>query len=184
MFVGDYLFNNMGRIGSDKIDESETAVHNVRYGNHVTANYFSDKPLNHPVEFAASQPGVVYNGYAGEGIPGAVIDESSKLISDMLDVRPKQQLEVFQRTYASVPFMGRGPGNADVESRLRVGKSVFIPKGEGTVTSMSFSDVAIRPLEKGAEERVKDPSNMVEELALPGWVRGGANTRENAGNRK
>jgi len=177
--VSDYMFNNLGRIGSDKIDESQKAVHNVRYANRMMADYFSDRGSNHTVQFAASYPGMNFSGIAhGNGTNAAVVDDSSKLFNGMKQSRPAEPQQLHQRIYATVPYMGRGAGNPDVESRLRTGRSVFVPKGESTVTSKSFADVALYPVDREMKKRVEDPSNTVEEAALEGWVRGGANTRE------
>ena len=40
--VTDYMFNNMGRIGNDKIDQSQKNVHNTKFANHMLADYFSE----------------------------------------------------------------------------------------------------------------------------------------------
>ena len=42
----------------------------------------------------------------------------------------------------------------------------------------SFVDPRAYPLEKGLVERAQDGSQVIQELAMDGWVRGGSSTRE------
>ena len=76
--VTDYLFNNLGRIGNDKIDESQKTVHNTRFANHMLSDYFSDNLSDKHVNFATKQPSVQFSGLAhGNGLSGLVIDANS-----------------------------------------------------------------------------------------------------------
>ena len=65
----DYMFNNMGRLGSDPEDSSQKTVYNTRFSNYMLANYFSDNQQT-PVEFSTQQPALIIDGtWQGPGPP-------------------------------------------------------------------------------------------------------------------
>ena len=79
--VKDFMFHNMGRIGNDKIDQSQQTVHNTRFANHMLSDYFSENVSDNHVKFATNQPSMNFNGLAhGSGINSLVLDESSALL--------------------------------------------------------------------------------------------------------
>lgn len=177
--VTDYLFNNLGRIGNDKIDESQRTVHNTRFANHMLSDYFSDNLSDKHVNFATKQPSVHFSGLAhGNGLSGLVIDANSKLTIQTEQQRTGEKIQLHQRAFATVPYLGRGSCNPELESKLLKGQDIFEKKSESTVTEKSFADVSLYPVDSKMKKQVEDASNTVEEAALKGWVRGGINTRE------
>jgi hypothetical protein len=80
------------------------------------------------------------------------------------------------RPFLSVPFMGTGRGNADVESMLLHPEQVRQGKECGTVTEQSFDGVFV-PLIKTVRENIQNPKNLVEEAAANSWIRGGLPSR-------
>ena len=91
--------------------------------------------------------------------------------------RPGEKIQLHQRPFATIPYLGRGSCNPEIESKLLKGQDVFQKKSEGTVTEKSFEEVSLYPVDSEMKRRVTDASHTVEEAALDGWVRGGANTR-------
>ena len=176
--VSSYLFNNAGRIGDDVTDQSQKNVYNTRFANHTLSNYFSDKMSNSHVNFATNQPAVMFSGTAhGGGLTGSVVDAESILMLKPEQDHAVEKLQLFQRPFATVPFLGRGSCDPALESQLLHGEMVSDKKSASTIMDKSFSQYALYPTDKKMEERVNNAANSVEEAALDGWVRGGMTTR-------
>jgi hypothetical protein len=177
--VSPYLFNNTDRIGSDKIDQTQNNVHNTRYANHNLASFFSENTSSQHVDFAVQQPTMSFSGIShGNGLNGNVIDHESNLIIQTEQTKPFEKLQLFQRPFATVPYLGRGSCDPDLESQLQHGEVVAGKKSVSTIMDKSFSQYQMYPTDDKMEERVNNASYTVEEAALDGWVRGGKSTRE------
>jgi len=177
--VSHYLFNNTDRIGSDKNDQTQNNVHNTRYANHSLASFFSENTSSQHVNFAVQQPTMTFSGIShGNGLNGNVIDDESNLVIKTEQTKPFEKLQLFQRPFASVPYLGRGSCDPALEAQLQHGEVVAGKKSVSTIMDKSFSQYQLYPTDDKMEERVNDASYTVEEAALDGWVRGGKSTRE------
>ena len=81
------------------------------------------------------------------------------------------------RPFLSVPFMGSGRGNSDVESMLIHAEQVRQGKECGTVTEQAFDGV-FEPLIKPVRDSIQNPEHLVTESAAKGWIRGGIPSRQ------
>ena len=106
------------------------------------------------------------------------IDNESNLIIKAEQQRPFEKLQLFQRPFSTVPYLGRGSVDPNLESQLRLGEAVTDRKSTSTIMDKSFNEYSLQPTDDKMENYVSDPSNTVEEAALDGWVRGGMTTRE------
>jgi hypothetical protein len=177
--VSSYLFNNADRIGSDSTDLSQRNVSNTRFANHTLSNYFSDKTSDSHIQFATKQQAVMFSGIThGNGLHGSVVDAESILKLKTEQEHAIEKLQLFQRPFATVPYLGRGSCDPTIESQLLMGEMVSDKKSASTIMDKSFSQYALYPTDQKMEERVKNPANTVEEAALDGWVRGGMTTRD------
>ena len=60
-----YTFNNMGRIGSDTVDNSQQNLYNTRFSDYLLANYHGENnSIDTQVKFASQQPTFVATGIA------------------------------------------------------------------------------------------------------------------------
>lgn len=177
--VSPYLFNNTDRIRSDKNDQTQNNVHNTRYANHNLSSFFSENTSSQHVDFAVQQPTMTFSGIShGNGLNGSVIDTESNLVIKTEQTKPFEKLQLFQRPFASVPYLGRGSCDPALESQLQHGEVVAGKKSVSTIMEKSFSQYQMYPTDNKMEERVNNASYTVEEAALDGWVRGGKSTRE------
>jgi hypothetical protein len=178
MFSTDYPidYNNVARIGLDQVSNTQRQIQNSRYMNHMLAANFSESLTNDTVQFASQQPAMTLNGLAnGTGLNGVIVDADSALTIGAEQERPLERLQLMQRPFATIPYLGKGSVNPDLESQLLQGESVFEKKGIATVMTQSFMPYIANPVSCGA-----DSSFEVEEYALGGWTRGGINSREAA----
>lgn len=176
--LNEFPFNNTGRIGLDNTDNTQRNMSNTRYANYTLENHFGGTNSSNHVKFATSAPTINFRGSIGGGLPSAGIDNDSNLLIKAEQQRAFEKLQLNQRAYATVPYLGRGPSNAVVESKLQQGEQVTEKKSTSTVMEKQFIDYSKYPLTKKISDRVNNPAYSIEEAALDGWVRGGLPSRE------
>jgi hypothetical protein len=177
--ISSYTFDNMSRIGLDQCNKSQTDIQNVASCNYTLQNYFaSDCSMKKPIELATTQPGIMYNGGYNSGAGGCNIDESSKLLIGTIQTHPKSHIDLFQRPFATVPYLGRGSVNPVIESQIQQGESIINKRSVNHLSEKSYIKYHQTPLLASVKERVTNPVNSVEGVASEGWIRGGVPSRE------
>ena len=163
------MFNNMGRIG---VDGSQRNISNTRYADYTVDRLFGEDAH---VQFATSAPTINFRGTLG-GLPGSAIDVDSLLMIKADQQRAFEKLQLIQRPFATVPYLGRGAIDPALESQLRNGESASERKSVSTVSEKTYVEY---PIMDSVRDRVTNPTYSVEESALDGWVRGGQASRAN-----
>lgn len=141
-------------------------------GKYATRNLVPDArevnpiSLDNPVTYARE----------GYGSNNADIDYESMLKNQPEFKNNRTLIRSQARPFLSVPFMGTGRGNSDVESMLLHSEQVRQGKECGTVTETSFDGV-FEPLIKVVRDNIQDPKHLVTEVAANGWIRGGLPSR-------
>ena len=177
--LNSYLFNNISGIRSDMTDQTQQNIQNTRFGAYTVSNYFSENPSDYQMKFASSQPGLyVSDGGVSGGIAPSVIDIESRLFTPAAD----HAVQLFQRPFATVPYLGRGSGDPTLESRLQQGEMVADKKSVSTISELSYIDYSTYPMMDSLKQKIGNPANSVQELAMDGWVRGGVSAREMVAN--
>lgn len=177
--VSSYTFQNMSRIGLDDCNKSQTDIQNVASCNYQTQNYFaSDCSMKNPISLATSQPGIMYNGGYNTGAGGCNIDNSSKLLIGSIQTHPKCHIDLFQRPFATVPYLGRGSVNPVMESQIQQGEQIVNKKSTSNLSEKSYIKYHHTPLLPAVQQRISNPANQIENVASDGWVRGGVPSRE------
>lgn len=172
------MFNSQGRLGADQTDATQQNLQNTRFANYMLSSFFSDSASDAHVMFATQQPAMMSSSTVhGGGLSGAAIDTDSRLTIHQQTERSLGRLQLMQRPFLTVPYLGRGSRDPTLESQLLQGEMVAEKKSVGTVMDKSFMGYTMYPADTVAEGRNNDPRSMVEEAALDGWVRGGAPSR-------
>jgi hypothetical protein len=175
--VSGYTFQNMSRIGLDDCNKSQTDIQNVASCNYTTQNYFaSDCSMKNPINLATSQPGIMYNGGYNSGSGGCNIDDSSKLQIGSIQTHPRCHIDLFQRPFATVPYLGRGSVNPIMESQIQQGEQIVNKKSTSNLSEKSYIKYDQTPLLPAVQEKIKNSS--IESDASQGWIRGGVPSRE------
>jgi len=175
--VSNYLFDNMTRIGNDSCDRSQRNVQNLNSANYVLENYYPACPMEKAIDFATNQPNVFFNGSHQVGIGGCNIEQNSELQFSAIS-KPKCRISLFERPFATVPYLGRGPSNAVLESQIQQGDYVTNKKSVNTTSEISYINHSNYPLIPSIQATVANPANLVEGVAADGWIRGGLPSRE------
>jgi hypothetical protein len=178
-FVTNYSFDNMSRIGNDSCFQDQTTIQNMQYANYNLENYFAkDCTMKIPIKLATSQPGIMYNGTSPVGSGGCVVDESSKLLFGEGDTHIKSKIDLFQRPFATVPYLGRGSVDPVLESQMQQGEMITNKRTVTGLPEKSYLKYTNTPLQPNIQNRVTNPAYCVESVASQGWIRGGIPSRE------
>ncbi len=177
--ITNYTFENMSRIGNDSCALDQESVQNVNACNYLLQNFFiGDCNMKTPIGLATSQPGVFFNGPSNVGSGGCVVDDNSKLSIGSLQTHPKCKLELFQRPFATVPYLGRGAGNSVLESQIQQGEAITNKRSITKLGERSYINYHNTPLIPDVKDRVTNPAYCVESSASEGWIRGGLPSRD------
>jgi hypothetical protein len=178
-YVSDFTFNNMANIGNDPCCQDINSIENVSSCNYLLQNYFiKDCSMNNAKTLATSQPCINYSGTMGSDICGSNIDDSSKLLIGTIQTHPKCKIDLFQRPFATVPFLGRGSVDPILESQIQQGEAITNKRSVTHLTEKSYIKYSNTPLIPEMKQNIQNPSLMIESLANDGWIRGGLPSRE------
>ena len=177
--VSSYTFDNMSRIGSDVCYQDQETIQNIQACNYTLQNYFADDcTMRKPIDLATTQPGIMYNGPSSVGSGGCVVDTSSKLLLGGLVTHPRCKIDLFQRPFATVPYLGRGSVDPILESQIQQGELLTNKRSITRLPEKSYMKYTSTPLLSDIKDRVTNPAYCVEGVASEGWIRGGLPSRE------
>ena len=177
--VSSYTFDNMSRIGNDSCYLDQESIQNINACNYLLQNYFaSDCSMKRPIDLATSQPGIFYNGGYNTGAGGCNIDDNSNLMLGSIQTNPKCRIDLFQRPFATVPFLGRGSVCPILEAQMQQGETNTNKRTITQLSEKSYLSYSETPLLPDIKERMTNPAYSVEGVASEGWVRGGVPSRE------
>ena len=175
--TSNYTFYNMNRMEDDKTTQTQKELQNDRYSTYTTTNYFSENTKDAQIKFATEQVAVIPNSVTGSGVGSNSIIDESALIIEKEKARNLGRLNLMQRQFLTVPYLGRGSADPTLELQLLEGEPITEKKSTSTVMTQSFMGYSLYPTNDDMENRTSDAKYTVEESAMSGWVRGGADTR-------
>jgi|TARA_B100000315_G_scaffold256195_1_gene301525 hypothetical protein len=140
----------------------------------VANNFHCECKIPDVVRVATNVPQMTFRD--GYGVAGCVIDDDSNLRVGKTRKYPKCPNQLFARPYATVPYMGRGPGNPDVELEILTGESTTQKRQCNVLSGVTIPNF-FTPLIPHIKENIQKPENIIPEAALDGWIRGGAPSR-------
>ena len=176
MSLVDSIFNNISRIGSDNSDLTNRSIQNTNASNYMLQNYSVYSPESSALNLAVSQPNVFFNGTPAGGINSNYIDDNSNLKLTKIS-KAKERTNDQERLFTTVPYLGKGINNVDVESNIKNGDLNSNRKTQDPNSEVSHISYSYYPLLPSIEATVNNPVNLVEGVAAPGWIRGGIPSR-------
>jgi len=175
--VSNYTFFNNTRLENDNCSIDQRNIQNMNSSNYMVENYYPSCPMTSAIKFATNQPSVFYNGSHQLGIDGCNVNTNSELKLTNL-TRPKCKINLLERPFLTVPYLGRGSCNVELESQLLQGDMLINKKSVNTTSETSHIKYRHYPLIPSIESTVTNPENLVEDSAAEGWIRGGVPSRE------
>ena len=177
--VSDYTFLNMGRIGLDKCSLSETEKQNVKNADYTLTNHFSaDCSMTKPMDLALSQPSMFYKGSHQVGMGGCNIEQNSSLLLGSQLTHGSEKITLNERQFKTVPYLGKGRGDVDLESQLTQGESLINKKSVNPSSEVSYITYKNYPLIPSVADSIANPSAQIEDNADANWIRGGLPSRD------
>lgn len=177
-YLSSYTFNQLSRGGNDDEYLDQRAIQNLNGSNYLLQNYFAeDTTMQKPIHFALMQPNMFYKGTNGIGQNGYNIEENSKLTIGSLQTHPKCRIDLVQRPFVTVPFLGRGSVDPVMESQIMQGETYTNKKSYNQLSEVSYLPLSNTPLIPSIQETITNPVFLVEDTST-GWVRGGLPSRE------
>jgi hypothetical protein len=174
-----YTFDTMSRIGNDQCCVDQNTLQDVAACNYMTQNFFaSDCSMKNPIALATTQPGIMYNGGYNVGAGGCNINANSNLTIGTIQTHPKCRIDLFQRPFATVPYLGRGAVNPIMESQIQQGEQIVNKKSVNPLTEKSYIKYHHTPLLPAVKESIANSSKKIESDASEGWIRGGVPSRD------
>jgi hypothetical protein len=178
-YVSNYTFDKLSRIGDDSCCIDQNTIQNIAQNNYLLQNYFaSDCSMKKPIELAVSQPGIFYRGGFNSGAGGCNIDDSSNLQIGSIQTHPRCHVDLFQRPFATVPYLGRGAVNPVVESDILQGELGINRQSVNFTNEANYSSRVFVPLLPEVQRQINNPARSIEDSASHGWVRGGIPCRD------
>lgn len=174
-YVSDYTFNGMSRMGNDACCIDQNSIQNVAACNYTLQNFFTgDCNMSGARALAVSQPCINYSGAYGMAATGCNVDDSSRLLIGQLQTHPKTRLDLFGRTFATVPFLGRGSVDPVLESQIRQGEGVTNKRSHTLLAEKNYAAYNNMPMIPEVQQHMQ-----YRNMALAnGDTRGGVASRE------
>lgn len=170
---GDMVINSFTRLRDDACDVDQRMRDSAGPGAYTTRNLVPSAMTALRTEI----PNPTLLGREGFGFNNRAMDEDSRLrINATQEGRFRAPLHVQSRPFATVPMMGRGKGEPDIESSLIYSDWARVSRPCGTVSEVFFAN-QFTPLIGHLQAHVTNPANLVEEVAAAGWIRGGIPSR-------
>ena len=170
---GEYRNNEFTRTGDDTCEVAQQLRDSAGPGRYMVTNLVPKQATVTPIEYV--NPTLL--GREGFGYSRAAIDADSRLRNDNENpTRQRCPLHLQSRPFATVPYMGNGRGNPDVESSLLYSEWARIERPCGTITE-TFFDNQFTPLVPHLAAHIQNPANLIPEVAAAGWLRSGIPSR-------
>lgn len=160
----------------DKCTIMDNSEQSIAPGNYMLSNFnICDCKIDDVIDIATENPNLVFRD--GYGVSDCVIDESNKIRVGKVRKYPKCTQQLFERPYLTVPYMGRGSGNSNIETKLLPGEDTSQKRPCNSLAGVSIDNQFI-PLVKNLKDNVQDPQNIIQEVADDKWIRGGIPSRQ------
>lgn len=173
--VVDFVFNNISRIGADDYNFTQENVMNRSHLGYSTTN-FSELNDNKAINLASSHPTMNLKGGFQVSPNGGNIDENGELINSKL-TNLNFKISLQERTFKTVPYLGRGNVDVGLENDLRKGDTLREKKSVVKINESCQVNVDKYPMQKKTKSKLSS-KHIIEESAAKGWVRGGLPSRE------
>ena len=171
-FTEKMQINRLTKTRDDACGIDQYFKQSVGPGNYTTTNLVPDAKQVNPM--AVSE--YLLYPREGYGLNNAAIDSDSVLRNQSEFKNNRCLVRAQARPFLSVPYMGGGRGNSDVESLLQHSEQVRVGKECGTITEQQFDGV-FTPMIPNLKDNIQNPNNLITEDASPGWIRGGLPSR-------
>lgn len=173
-------FNTLSRtaIRDDKCNQDFDTIMSIAPGAYNLENFHSctaGSPAIRSVQLSQPTMNINYGpGIIGER--GSLVDNDS--LQKFSELTNKNVINTLnERPYLTVPYMGRGIGDSNMEPVLRNGEDTFQHKPCNSLAGVTI-DNFFTPMVPNLRREVQDPKHIIPEDSMKCWVRGGLPSRQ------
>lgn len=174
--MSTFQLHQFTRVHDDPCDQVVQNKESAAPGSYMVTNLVP--AAGEATGLAYQQPAVP--AAAGYGWSASAIDVDSMLRNHAMQTNSPHcpiRGRVQARPFATVPFMGRGKGDAELESRLQMSEFVRQGKECGTISD-KFYENQFTPMIPYVAANIQNPVHLIPEVASAGWVRSGVPSRQ------
>jgi len=172
LYHSEMQVNRLTHTKDDSCGIEQYYKQSVGPGRYTTTNLVPDARSVNPM--AAGE--LLMYAREGFGANNKQIDSESVLKNQAEFNNQRCNIRSQARPFLSVPYMGGGRGNTEVESLLLHSEQVRMGKECGTVTEQQFDGI-FTPMIPSVKDNIQKPEHLITEMASPGWIRGGLPSR-------
>ena len=171
-FTKSAKINQLTGLDDDTCYQTEKTKQSMEPGGYMLDNFYScNCDISNIVNISTENHGMLFTD--GYGISECNVDNDSTIRIGRTRKSPKCSQQLFTRPFLTVPYMGRGSGNADIEHQLLISEILY-PKGK---TSNNYSESEIfTPQIPYLQENIQNTNNLI--IDNFGETRGGVPTRQ------
>lgn len=174
--IVDFVFNNLGRIGYDDAQYTQDNMMNNRHSSYMLSNHFNVNDRD-AVMMQTKFPTMNMKSTHQVGPHGYNVNDSSRLLNSKL-TNLNCKISLQERPYLTVPYLGKGNVDVGLENSLRFGETLRQKKSAVQLNEKTTCDVSKYPMHNELKSSITNPSHLIEESAVDGWIRGGLPSRE------
>ena len=170
--VIDHLFDSITRIGNDECDLTNRNKENIAIADYMLENYSTLHTFNNALTLAIEQPNILLQGSCKGGINSDYVDTNNVLtFGQCTNMRERGLIQ--QRIFSSVPYLGKGQVNIQLENTLRECPYNLKLKSLDPTSEVTNYNLTSVPLIPYIEATITNPANYIENIADVNWTRGG-----------
>lgn len=166
-----FTFNILDDITNDDYNQTQEAIMNRQFSSYQTTN-FHDRTDIQATLLGSSVPAMNFDGGAYGPVSSKEMDVSNRIRSSLI-TNNGMKITLQERPYLTVPYLGRGSVDVDLENRMRFGEYVKDRKSYLLADEKNTSYVTEDAMLDSLKNTITNPNNLVEESADSNWRRGG-----------
>lgn len=158
-------FQQAGRIGNDMCDLSQRNLQNG-----ASISYMVDpvQPTGSGLHFGLDHQMQVKTAHSTAGLTSGLI------------TKPKSKISLQERQFLTVPYLGKGRCDVDLETQLRTHTWEANRKSANPASEANYTEYHQTPMIDDLKNTISNPQYLVEEAANKEWRRGGQSSRDMA----
>lgn len=153
--VVDFMFNNLSRIGQDEYNHTQDSFTNNGQASYMLTN-LNQTNEKKAVQLFTGNPTMNIKGTTQLGPYGYNVDQSSKLLKSQL-TNANCKINLQERSYLSVPYLGRGNVDVGLENNLKFGDTLKEKKSCAQLNEKGCNDLTSYPMNGELKKSVVDP---------------------------
>lgn len=154
--LSTYNFDNMSNVNNDKLYVTQKSIQDKSICQYQMQNF---RDNNVYMNIATSQAGIQFKGGHGMSHDGKNINDSSKLLLKSIPGgKADGPIDLWQRPFLTVPYVGRGTVDPTMEMEMKKGLLYSNRKMNTSTSENNHTTYIYTPLLNEIESQLQNPS--------------------------